>query len=596
MENKDLASIFSEIADILEIQEANPFRIRSFRRAAQIIRDFTFNGAQASREDPEKLRKIPGIGEGTIKKIQEIAETGASQEHEDLKAQIPPSLLTLLELQNLGPKKISLFWKTLDIGTIDELEKAARAEKLRTLPGMGEKSEAKILKAIEDHRLLQGRFLLDDGIEICQGLMDYLKSKVNLKRVSPAGSVRRRRETVGDIDILVTCDSPLEAIDAFIGHPDVQEVLAQGETKASVVLRRGLQADLRVLEDESFGAALQYFTGSKAHNVALRERAKRMGYKISEYGLYRLDQSGKEDPPEKVAGENEEDIYRLLGLSLMPPEMRENRGEIEKAETGQLPDLVTLEDIRGDLHMHTTATDGRDSIEEMAAAGMAVGYQYIAITDHSKALAMTGGLDEKRLLGQMKKIDQVASRMDKIQILKGIEVDILNEGDLDLDDDVLSQLDLVIASVHSRFNLSRKEMTSRICRALENPHVNILAHPTGRLLTKRGPYQVDLEQVIQAARENRVCLEINAHPSRLDLSDVHCRMARDQGVLISINSDSHSRKMLGYQDYGLFTARRGWLEAKDVINTFPLEKLRKVLKKEEYPAGGSRPEAGNSKS
>jgi len=584
MENKDLARIFSEIADILEIQEANPFRIRSFRRTAQIIRDLTFNGVQACQEDPEKLRKISGIGEGTIKKVQEIAETGASQEHEDLKGQIPPSLLTLLELQNLGPKKISLFWKTLNIGTIDELEKAAREEKLRSLPGMGEKSEAKILKAIADHRLLQGRFRLDDGIEICQGLIEYLKSKVKLKRISPAGSVRRRRETVGDIDILVTCDSPLEAIDAFIGYPDVQEVLSQGETKVSVVLRRGLQADLRVLEDESFGAALQYFTGSKAHNVALRERAKRMGYKISEYGLYRLD-DGKEDPPKKVAGEDEEGIYRLLDLSLMPPEIRENRGEIEKAEAGRLPDLVSMEDIRGDLHMHTTATDGRNSIQEMADAGIAVGYQYIAITDHSKALAMTGGLDEKRLLAQMEEIDQVASGMDKIHILKGIEVDILTEGDLDLDDEVLSQLDLVIASVHSRFNLSRKEMTSRICRALENPHVNILAHPTGRLLTKRGPYSVDLEQVIKTARENRVCLEINAHPSRLDLSDVHCRMASDQGVLISINSDSHSQKMLGYQEYGVFTARRGWLEAKDVINTYPLEKLQKVLMKEEYGEG-----------
>ena len=307
-----------------------------------------------------------------------------------------------------------------------------------------------------------------------------------------------------------------------------------------------------------------------------------MGYKISEYGLYRLNNGGNVEAPEKVAGENEEDIYRLLNLSLIPPEIRENRGEIEKAETGRLPDLVTVEDIRGDLHMHTTATDGRNSIKEMAAAGISLGYQYIAITDHSKALAMTGGLDEERLLGQIEEIGQVASRMGQIHILKGIEVDILNEGDLDLDDEVLSQLDLVIASVHSRFNLSRKEMTLRICRALENPHVNILAHPTGRLLTRRGPYPVDLEQVFETARENRVCLEINAHPSRLDLSDVHCHMARDQGVLISINSDSHSRKMLRYQEYGVFTARRGWLEAKDVINTYPLEKLRMVLKKEKY--------------
>ena len=582
MENKDLARIFSEIADILEIQEGNPFRIRSFRRAAQIIRDLSFNGAHASQEEPEKLRSISGIGEGTISNIREIAETGRNQEFEELKKEIPPSLLTLLELQNLGPKKIRLLWKNLNITTIDELEKAAREEQVRSLAGMGEKSEAKILKAIQDHRLLQGRFRLDDGIEICQGLMEDLRMRVKVKRIAAAGSVRRRRETVGDIDILVTCETPAEVINAFTEYGDVKEVLAKGDTKASVVLGRGLQADLRVLEDESFGAALQYFTGSKAHNVALRERAKRMGYKINEYGLFRLDNGEEKDPPEKVAGESEEDIYRLLKLSPIPPELRENRGEIEKAEIDRLPDLIKLEDIRGDLHMHTKATDGRNTIQEMAAAGIHAGYQYIAITDHSKALAMARGLDEKRLLDQIEEIDRVASQISEIHILKGIEVDILSEGELDLSDEVLSRLDLVIASVHSRFNLSRKEMTLRICRALENPNVNILAHPTGRLLTRRAPYQVDLEQVIKTARENRVCLEINAYPARLDLSDVHCRMACDQGALISINSDSHNLQMFRYIEYGVFTARRGWLEAKDVINTFPLEELTRVLKKEEY--------------
>ena len=577
MENKDLARFFTEIADILEIQEGNPFRIRSFRRTAQIIKDLSFNGADAVLEDPQKLKSISGIGDGAIKKMQEIVETGKCQEHQDLKQQIPASLLPLTQIQNLGPKKVSLFWKALDITSLEELEKAAREEKLRSLPGMGEKSEAKILKAIHDYRQLQGRFRLDDGIEISQVLIEYLRQQVEVNRIAAAGSVRRRRETIGDIDILVTCDAPVEVIDAFTGHPDVQEVLARGETKASVVLRRGLQADLRVLEDESFGAALQYFTGSKAHNVALRERAKRMGYKISEYGLFSID-----DPEEPVAGANEEDIYRLLNLSWVPPEIRENRGEIDKAQEDQLPELIQLEDIRGDLHMHTTATDGRNSITEMAVAARKVGYEYVAITDHSKALAMTGGLDEKALARQNKEIEKVSSKLKKIKILKGIEVDILDDGKLDLDDEALAQLDVVIASIHSRFNLSRKEMTLRICRALENPHVNILAHPTGRLLTKREPYPVDMEQVIKTARENRVCLEINAYPARLDLSDIHCLMARDQGVLISINSDSHSDTMLDYMQYGIFTARRGWLEAKDVINTYPLKKLKKVLEKKEY--------------
>ncbi|MDA2925477.1 DNA polymerase/3'-5' exonuclease PolX, partial [Acidobacteria bacterium AH-259-L09] len=541
-----------------------------------------FNVARTVQEDPEKLRTISGIGEGAIKRIQEIVETGRSQEHEDLKNQIPSSLLTLLELQDLGPKKIKLFWETLNITTIDELEKAVREEKLRSLPGMGQKSEAKILKAIEDYRRIQGRFRLDDGIEITQALIEYLNSKVKVRRIAAAGSVRRRRETVGDIDILVTCHSPGEVIDAFVQHPDVREVLAKGDTKASVVIRRGLQTDLRVLEDESFGAALQYFTGSKAHNVALRERAKRMGYKISEYGLFRIVNGEKIGNGKKVAGEDEEDIYRLLNLSFIPPEIRENRGEIEKAEAGQLPDLIKLEQMRGDLHMHTKATDGRNSIEEMGDAAVKAKYEYIAITDHSKALAMTGGLDEERLLLHMEKIDQVSSRIPEIKLLKGIEVDILNEGELDLSDEVLSCLDVVIASIHSRFNLSRKEMTLRICRALENPYVNILAHPTGRLLTRREPYPLDLEQVIKTARENRVCLEINAYPERLDLNDLHCRMARDMGALISINSDSHSTEMLRYMQYGVFTARRGWLAAKDVINTYPLEKLRRVLRKEEY--------------
>ena len=582
MENKDLAHIFSEMADILEIQDSNPFRIRSFRRVAQIIEDLSFSVAHSVRDNPQELQEIPGIGAGAIRRIQEIVQTRHSQEHEDLLNQVPPPLLVLLDLQNLGPKKISLFWKSLNITTIDELEKAAREQRLRHLPGMGEKSEAKILKSIEEYRSFQGRFRLDDGMEVADNLIEYLKSKTELRRIAVAGSVRRRCETVGDIDILVTCKSPETVIEAFTEYPEVIQVLAKGDTKASVTLRQDLQSDLRVLDDDSFGSALQYFTGSQAHNVVLRERAKRMGFKISEYGLFQVDKTGKSKKEKRVAGKNEEEIYRHLNLSYIPPEIRENRGEIEGAEKKDLPDLITTEDIRGDLHMHTTATDGRNSIDEMAAAGLLANYEYIAITDHSQALAMAGGLNEEKLLLQIEEIDRVALKTEGISILKGIEVDILTEGNLDLNNEVLSRLDIVIVSIHSRFNMSGKEMTLRICHALENPYVNILAHPTGRLITRREAYSLDLEKIFKTAKENRVCLEINAHPSRLDLNDLHCRMARDMGALISINSDSHSTEMLGNMQYGVFTARRGWLQTEDVINTYTLDNLRKVLKKETY--------------
>ncbi len=579
MENRDLALIFDEMANILEIQNGNPFRIRSFHRSAQIIENLSMNVARALEEGDEKLRKISGIGPGTIEKIREIVETGDCQEYLQLRNQVPPTLLTLLKLRHLGPKKISLFWKTLNITTIDELEAATQSRKLQILPGIGERSESKIFKSIQEYRLSQGRFRLDDGIALSQSLIDYLKDRVKVKRIAAAGSLRRRKETIGDIDILVTCQSPSHIIQVFVQHPDITEIVAQGSTKASIILRRGLRADLRVLDEGCFGSSLQYFTGSKAHNVALQGRAKRRGYKISEYGIFAVDKKGFE---KKVAGENEEDIYRLLGLQFISPELRENQGEIEKAELGRLPQLIQDRDIQGDLHMHTTASDGRDSIEAMANVAIEADYRYIAITNHSKSLAMTGGLDDTRLLQHIAEIDAISAQKPGIHILKGIEVDILSGGQLDLGSDILSQLDVVIASIHSRFNLTRKEMTLRICRALENPLVNILAHPTGRLLTRREPYPLDLEQVIRTARENRVCLEINAYPARLDLGDTNCRLARDMGALLSINADSHSCQMLHFLRYGVFTARRGWLEANDVINTYPIDRLKRVLSKEEY--------------
>jgi DNA polymerase (family X) len=576
MENREIARVFQEIADILEIQDANPFRVRSYRRAAQVVESLAFDIEGALKSDPDRIRSLPGIGAGTFEKIQELVQTGSCREHEELQAQIPGSLLNLLDLQNLGPKKIALFWKELKIGDIEQLEDAARKHRLQSLPGMGEKSEEKILKAIQEYRSRQGRFRIDFVDETADKIIQYLKGAVEIDRISIAGSLRRRRETIGDLDLLVTCRNPEDAMEKFIQYPEVREVLARGETKASVVTRASLQIDLRVLEPESFGAALQYFTGSKEHNVALRERAKRMGLKINEYGLFEV------ETDKKVAGREEAEIYERLGLPPIPTELRENRGEIERAEAGELPSLLELNDLRGDLHMHTTASDGQNTVQEMAEAAARRGYQYISITDHSKSLAMTGGLDEKRLRQQIEEIEKIRKKDPGIEILKGIEVDILAAGELDLSDEVLSELDVVIASIHSRFNLGRKEMTARICHALENPHVNILAHPTGRLILKREPYQVDLEQVVAVAVENRVCLEVNAYPARLDLNDVHVRMARDMGALISVNSDSHHTEMLGYISYGVDTARRGWLEKEDVINTFPISRLRKILRKESY--------------
>lgn len=576
MENREIARVFQEIADILEIQDANPFRVRSYRRAAQVVESLAFDIEGALKSDPDRIRSLPGIGAGTFEKIQELVQTGSCKEHEELQAQIPGSLLTLLDLQNLGPKKIALFWKELKIGDIEQLEDAARKHRLQSLPGMGEKSEEKILKAIQEYRSRQGRFRIDFVDETADKIIQYLKGVVEIDRISIAGSLRRRRETIGDLDLLVTCRNPEDAMEKFVQYPEVREVLARGETKASVVTRASLQIDLRVLEPESFGAALQYFTGSKEHNVALRERAKRMGFKINEYGLFEV------ETDKKVAGREESEIYERLGLPPIPTELRENRGEIERAEAGELPRLLELDDLHGDLHMHTTASDGQNTVQEMAEAAARRGYQYISITDHSKSLAMTGGLDEKRLREQIKEIEKVRKKYPGIEILTGIEVDILAGGELDLSDEVLSELDVVIASIHSRFNLDRKEMTARICHALENPHVNILAHPTGRLILKREPYQVDLEQVVAVAVENRVCLEVNAYPARLDLNDVHVRMAKDMGALISVNSDSHHTEMLRYISYGVDTARRGWLEKEYVINTFPISRLRKILRKESY--------------
>ncbi|RPI25775.1 MAG: DNA polymerase/3'-5' exonuclease PolX [Acidobacteria bacterium] len=576
MENRDLAAMFEEMADILEIKGENPFRIRSFRRVADILHGLDFNVASTVMENPDKLRAIPGIGEGTMRKIGEVVAVGRCEEHERLRAEIPASMLPLLRLQGLGPKRIHLIWESLRISTLDELEAAARDQKLRTVPGIGAKTEGTILNAIADYRRAQGRFRLDQALEAGAPLLAFLRDEPSIVRLETAGSIRRRRETIGDIDILVTTAEPRKAIDHFLRYPGIRSVLGSGETKTSITISKGLQADLRVLEEKSFGAALQYFTGSKEHNVVLRERAKRRGLKVSEYGVFRVDDD------QKIGGETEEEVYQLLDLQPIPPELRENRGEIERAENGTLPKLIEESDIRGDLHMHTTASDGRDTVEAMTQAALARGYEYVAITDHSKALSMVGGLDEEAVLRHCREIDLLNERTRHVRILKGMEVDILGEGQLDLSNEVLAELDVVIASVHSHFSMPSARMTERICRALENPYVNILAHPTGRLILRREPYAFELKEVFQAAIQNRVILELNSYPDRLDLKDTHCRLAKEMGALISINTDSHAGSMLRFMRYGIATARRGWLEAEDVVNTYPLARLRTILKKEAY--------------
>jgi DNA polymerase (family 10) len=570
MENKTIADIFTEIADILEIQGENPFRVRSYRNASRTIVDMS-RSLESLVNAGENLEEIPGIGKSMSEKIQEVLSTGKCQTLEDLRSRVPPGLTELLKLEGLGPKKVKALYDELSVDSVDRLEKAAQAGRLRDLPGMGLKTEEKILKSIEHYRAGMGRFKLSVGFQYAEALLRHLKGVPGVKRLDPAGSFRRRRETIGDLDILAICGKGCKVMDRFAGYGDVAEVLAKGETKSSVRLKCGLQVDLRVLEEESYGAALHYFTGSKAHNVSIRERAKEKGLKVSEYGVFRA----KDE--KRLSGAEEEDVFKAVGLPLIPPELREDRGEVQAAEKGTLPRLIELADIRGDLQMHTTASDGKNSILEMAKKAKEMGYAYIAITDHSKAVRVAGGMDEKQLAKHLKEIEKANRQISGFRILKGVEVDILPDGTLDLKDDILRECEVVLASVHSRFNMEEKEMTRRVIRAIQNPTVKVLAHPTGRLILEREPFKIDLQEVVQAAVDHGVVLEINAYPDRLDLKDVDARMARDLGARLAINTDAHSVLQLEVMKFGVFTARRGWIEAKDVINTLPLEGLLKAL-------------------
>ncbi len=571
MENKGIADIFTEIADILDIQGENPFRVRSYRNAARTIADMS-QSVQTLVKAGEKLEEVPGIGKSLQEKIEEIGSTGKCGFLEELRRKVPPGLTELLKLEGLGPKKVKLLYDELGVDSMDRLEKAAQAGRLRDLAGMGLKTEEKVPKSIEKYRAGMGRFKLSVGYTYARALLEYLKDTPGVKRLDPAGSFRRQKETIGDLDILAICGKGCKVMDRFTKYGDVAEVISKGETKSSVRLKCGLQVDVRVLEEESYGAALHYFTGSKAHNIAIRDRAKDLGLKVSEYGVFRA----KDE--KRLSGANEEDVFKAVGLPFIPPELREDWGEIQAAEKGRLPKLIELADICGDLQMHTVATDGKNSIADMARKAKEMGYSYIAITDHSKAVRVARGLDEKGMVKQLKEIEKVNGQTPGVRILKGVEVDILADGSLDLKDDILKECDVVIASVHSRFNMEEEEMTRRIIQALKNPNVNILGHPTGRLILEREAYKVNLKEVFQAAIDQGVVLEINAYPDRLDLRDVDARMAKEMGAKLVISTDAHSTLQLELMKFGVFTARRGWVEAKNVINTLPLQGLLKVLR------------------
>jgi DNA polymerase (family 10) len=578
LDNRSLATILYETADLLEISAQDPFRIRSYRNAAEAIEGWPQQLSDL-KDDPKKLLEIPGIGKGMVANLREIFSEGRLKLHAELLEQFHPSMLELLKIQGLGPKTVALIWDAFHVSSVAEVEKLARDGKLRTLPRMSEKSEQKILKAIETFQSISGRFHLDEADRTAEKLASHLEGLPGVEKITPAGSLRRGRETVGDVDILVTgkcCTNEKQrndVIERILAFPGIIDVLAKGDNKVSFKLRTGMQVDVRLLPPDSFGAAMQYFTGSKSHNVNLRQRALKMGYTLNEYGLVKL------EGEKRVAGKTEEEIYKKLGLDYIPPELRENCGEIEAAAEHRLPDLIELKDIRGEIHMHTVETDGKCTIEEMALAARERGYEYIAITEHSKNLAFANGLDDKRAMQHIKRLRKADEQIEGIRILGGIEVDILADGELDLSDSVLEEMDVVVASVHSAFNQEPAKMTDRLLTAMSNKNTMIVGHPTGRLLLRRDAYQFDMDKVLDFAANNNVKMELNAYPDRLDLCDRHLRMAKERGVKIVINTDAHHTTHFEKLKYGVLQARRGWLTKQDVLNTLPAEKLTAALKR-----------------
>jgi len=570
MKNQEIAKIFNDIADLLEIKGENPFRIRAYRRAAQNIEGLVKDVAEIPKNE---LMKIPGIGQDLAGKIEEYIKTGTLQSYEDLKKEVPKGLSALLSVPSLGPKTAKLLFEKLNIKDMETLERFAREHKLTSLPGIKEKTEENILKGIEMLKRGIERQPLGKVLPIANDILEHLRKKAPIKKLNVAGSIRRWKETIKDIDILATSENPKEVMKAFVHLPHVKEILMQGPTKSSVIIHEGLQVDLRVVEEESFGAALAYFTGSKAHNIRLREMAVKSGLKINEYGIFR------EKDDKKLGGKEEEDVYRILGLPYIPPELREDTGEIEAARAGRLPKLVELVDIKGDLHVHSKWSDGSHDFEELIKEARKRGYDYIAITDHSKGLGIARGLTAERLLEEKKQIDALNKRIKGFRLLAGIEADVRSDGQLDLPDDVLKSMDIVVASIHSGFKQSREQLTKRLVSAMKKPYVSIIAHPTGRLIGERDSYDVDISEILKVAKETGTAMEINAYPLRLDLNDVHTRMAKEMGIPLVICTDTHLVNHFDYMIYGVSIAKRGWLEKKDILNTLSYSSLTKALKK-----------------
>lgn len=568
--NSDVAAVLHHIAELLAIEEANPYRVRAYRNAARTVQDLPRRLEEMLKEG-ENLSQLPGIGKDLAGKIEEIVKTGESPLLQELQKETPPQLAEVMKLEGIGPKRAKVLHQKLGVETLQGLEKVAQQGRIRNLSGFGEKTEENILDALERYQGREQRMKLAQAEAIAEPLVDYFQSVPGVKKVVIAGSYRRRKETVGDLDILVACKKGSQVMDRFVAYEDVKDVISKGSTRSTVRLRSDLQVDVRVVPEVCYGAALHYFTGNKAHNIAVRRMGQQKKLKINEYGVFKGDQ--------RIAGRTEEEVYQQVDLPYVEPELRESRGEIEAAQKKQLPTLITLKDIRGDLHAHTKATDGRYSLQEMAETAKEQGYDYLAITDHTKHLSVAKGLDENRLARQIEEIDKLNAKLKGIRLLKGAEVDILEDGALDLDDGILKELDLTVCSIHYKFDLSRDKQTKRLLRAMDNPHCLILGHPTGRLINERVPYDVDLEKILQVAKERGCFVELNANPERLDLADVYCKMAKQRGVKVAISTDAHTRSALKHMRFGIDQARRGWLEADDVLNTRSWRDLKALLKR-----------------
>ncbi|UCH48461.1 MAG: DNA polymerase/3'-5' exonuclease PolX [Betaproteobacteria bacterium] len=566
--NSEIADAFEKLADLLEIEGANPFRVRAYREGARTVRGYPRSMADLL-QGGEDLTELPAIGKDLAAKIKTLVDTGRLPALEKVESHTPAALSDLMRIQGLGPERVKALYKKLKIASIGDLNRAARSGKIQKLDGFGKKTEQMIIERLERFSSTEQRTKLIVAEDLVAPLVAHLKNCDEVKDVVVAGSYRRRKETVGDLDILVTARKDSTVMDHFTGYDEVKEVVSKGNTRSTVHLRSGMQVDLRVVPQASYGAALHYFTGSKAHNIAVRKLGVKKGYKVNEYGVFRGNK--------RIAGKTEEEVYKKVGLPYIPAELREDRGEIEAAAKRRLPDLITLEDIRGDLHCHTNASDGHHSLKQMAEAAAQRGYAYVSINDHSKHVTVAHGLDEKRLFAQIKAIDKLNEELDDIVILKSIELDILEDGSLDLKDSVLKELDFTVCAIHYGFNLSREKQTQRILRAMDNRHFNILAHPSGRLINQREPYEFDLEKVIETARQHGCFLEVNAHPDRLDLNDDACKLAKDMGLKVALATDAHSVANLELMRFGINQARRGWLERGDVINCLPLRKLKQLL-------------------